>query len=433
MDKKRILVSSMVIAGMFLGCFIIGAGAQKVTLDVPVMMGWRCIQPAIDRVGEFEAAHPGVKVKIYEFPFFELLEKQYIEAASQAGKFDLAQVDHEGIPTLMASGMIYPLNDFIKEKYGSIENWKKRFFPLIRVGIDEQGNILFVPFHANIRYGIYRKDLFDKYGYEPPRTFEELRDIAKSLTRDIDGDGRVDLWGLTMMGEYRAAYFTYFDLATSMGMVGPEVLDEKGRVRISVEGSQDREAAIKAAKFLQDMIFKYKAMPPNTVQIGHAQQWEMWKKGQIAMSISWWGDYWTDPLLRSFGEVGSFAHPTLPGVTRAQWGSWWTEAVWKLSDNPKMAFEFIDWLLSKDLQDAMSKGSGQASPIKDYTEEYVRRGWVAPALPEAFERASSPPHTPEFPAISEAFRTELARLLTNEITPKQMVDNVAKKLVKVMK
>ena len=41
----------------------------------------------------------------------------------------------------------------------------------------------------------YRTDLFEKAGLKPPTTVEEFVRVAKSLTADTNGDGKIDQWG----------------------------------------------------------------------------------------------------------------------------------------------------------------------------------------------------------------------------------------------
>jgi multiple sugar transport system substrate-binding protein len=44
------------------------------------------------------------------------------------------------------------------------------------------------------------KELFDKEGIAPPKTWSQFRAAAKRLTKDADGDGVADQFGLVLMG-----------------------------------------------------------------------------------------------------------------------------------------------------------------------------------------------------------------------------------------
>ena len=48
---------------------------------------------------------------------------------------------------------------------------------------------------------IYRKDMADKAGLKPPKTWNDLLANAKALTQSTKGDGKVDIYGITLPGD----------------------------------------------------------------------------------------------------------------------------------------------------------------------------------------------------------------------------------------
>lgn len=416
-------------------------GAVKLT--IPVMEGWSCIQPFIDRVGEFEK-QTGYAVEYHGFPFFDMLQKEYLEAVSPNPVYDTAMVDHEGIPTLRESGGMLPLNDLIKRDFGDVEKWKSTMYPLINVCEDSDGNILFVPFHANEEYICYQEKLFTdpteqknfkaKYGYDlkPPETYQELIEVAQFFTRDTNNDGKIDLWGMIYGGEFRAALFAWFNIATSMGMDGTRLVDDNGEILLK-KGTKDYDAALEATQYWYDLIYKYKISPPNTGEIGHAQLWEMWKAGKAAMAQWWWGDYWMNPDFNIAGTGKSIPFPRKEGVTNCGWGSWWTMGIYKSSKNPEAAWEFIKWITSPDIQNAMSEATGQASPTISIAQEQASKGWIAPALLEELSRASYPPSVIENTEVLDKIRTHLGEVLTNAVTPEEAMEAISKDIESIVK
>ena len=52
-----------------------------------------------------------------------------------------------------------------------------------------------------LAYGLfYNKKLFEKAGLQPPKTWSEFVDTAKKLTKDTNGDGKIDQWGVAIEG-----------------------------------------------------------------------------------------------------------------------------------------------------------------------------------------------------------------------------------------
>ena len=47
---------------------------------------------------------------------------------------------------------------------------------------------------------MYRPSLLKEAGYDaPPQTWDELLDMAKTLNKDTDGDGTIDIYGVGKM------------------------------------------------------------------------------------------------------------------------------------------------------------------------------------------------------------------------------------------
>lgn len=448
--KTGISFGCMALAGCMVfmaALFISGARAEgkaRTKIILPSMMGWVCIKPAIDRTADFEKEHPDIKIEWLELPYAELHEKQFLEASMGAGALDMAMTDATGIPPLKNSGMMLPLNKFVERDFGSVEAWNERFYWLNEIDLDGEGNVLFVPFHANVPFGVYRKDLFEdpkekanfkaKYGYDlaPPETWEQVRDVARFFTRDLDGDGEIDQWGITWQAASDWVGGMWISVASSFGM-SMELLDEQGRVALGVEGHPAREGALKGSQYWYDLMYKDKCMPPFLITIGVPEQWEMWKAGKIAMSIDFWGDYWAHPDLKIPGEVGSFVAPLAPGATAGHWGSWWTVAGFKEAKNHEAIWEIIKWLTSKEIQAAMSEGSGQGSPIKAYNKDFMEKGWVSESLHDGLMHAVYPWHVTEFPLLFEVANTESGKMITDQQSPTETIDSIAKGFRKVLK
>ena len=48
---------------------------------------------------------------------------------------------------------------------------------------------------------IYRKDMADKAGLKPPKTWADLLVNVKALTQDTNGDGKIDIYGISIPGD----------------------------------------------------------------------------------------------------------------------------------------------------------------------------------------------------------------------------------------
>ena len=70
---------------------------------------------------------------------------------------------------------------------------KDEIDPTLLDSIKYQGKIWSVPFATNNVGIFYRPSLFKAAGIkELPRNWEEFREVAKKLTRDTNGDNKID-------------------------------------------------------------------------------------------------------------------------------------------------------------------------------------------------------------------------------------------------
>src|SRR5690554_3480294 len=65
---------------------------------------------------------------------------------------------------------------------------------------NDEGQIFGIPFLWESLIVLYNKDILDEAGIDLPTsdnpwTWDDLRQVAKELTKDFDGDGQVDQWG----------------------------------------------------------------------------------------------------------------------------------------------------------------------------------------------------------------------------------------------
>jgi ABC-type glycerol-3-phosphate transport system substrate-binding protein len=197
-----------------------------------------------------------------------------------------------------------------------------------------------------------------------------------------------------------------------------------------------REKAIKEAKFWYDLIHKYKVIPPGASAIGFTEWYEMYARGQGAMFYGWVGDWYdriTSPeIVAKIGESGTCVRPTqIPEGT--YYTSMWGYGIPKTCKNPEAAWALIKWLISEDIQLAMSRESGQASPLVKYTEKAIEKGWVAEALRTELKRGRLPQKFIQCPAVVSLYWTYASELYAGGLTPEEFVDKIAKETEKIMR
>src|SRR6185503_6596826 len=102
--------------------------------------------------------------------FYDILTE--LNAASTP--FGLLLVYDAIIPFLARQGLIQPLNNVFPD-------YERRFVSasIRRCVVDEQ--LFAVPLHTSARLLFWRKDLLEKHGHKPPKTWAELEETALSI------------------------------------------------------------------------------------------------------------------------------------------------------------------------------------------------------------------------------------------------------------
>jgi multiple sugar transport system substrate-binding protein len=301
---------------------------------------------------KFTKDNPNVKIE------FEILKWDEIDVKSMS---DLrTNISHDIImssPQLMAQhglvGDLLDLSPFIK-KYSN-EFDEMRWSPVWNTGSIDNKYFGF-PMGVHSRFVVYKKDFFKDAGLDPdrpPKDLDELVQYAQKLTRDIDGDGKTDIWGLGMnLGNNRGTAELYF--APLIWHFDGDIWDPNTK-----KASFATEAGIKSAQFLYDLIYKYK-VTPEWVLAGTLDDVVLrpFLDGKIAMAWGW-GTYWIyaleekgwfkgifPPKENGTAEIAdAFVTPTKEGK---QFENSWSISIHKLSKNPELSFEFLRYLLKPE-------------------------------------------------------------------------------------
>ncbi len=169
---------------------------------------------------------------------------QKLMGASAAGKPPgMAQVYESWTSELLDAGKIVPIEDYLHGEGGIPDSVVEDILPVFREDNQWDGRFITFPFNKSVPVFFYNMDLFEERGIDHfPRTWEEFREVAKKLTFDRDGDGKIDVWG------------TAFPVSTWMFAC---ILHQKGGALIKDgKATFDSPEGIAALQFLVDLVHK---------------------------------------------------------------------------------------------------------------------------------------------------------------------------------
>jgi multiple sugar transport system substrate-binding protein len=182
------LIVSVLLAGE------VGVLAQpKMVLELP---SYQATEPGFadwwkEAVKEFEATHPNVRIDLISIPYnvhHDKLTMRFVamnppEITHMSSRFFFGFADR---------GFLEPLDGYM-EGTDIQEVWTPMQQVMVRKG--KTYGILLLSY----AYGLYYNEkMFKEAGVVPPTTMTEVVEISKILTRDTDGDGIVDQYGISL-------------------------------------------------------------------------------------------------------------------------------------------------------------------------------------------------------------------------------------------
>ncbi|MBB5323933.1 multiple sugar transport system substrate-binding protein [Anoxybacillus tepidamans] len=292
-----ISMSTMLLGSALAGC---SSGNEKTagketggTKDEKVevtLAGWggnpteqKLLQQTLD---EFQKKYPNIKVK------YEVISDQYMDVIKTrlvGGEGpDVFYLDAFEAPALMKTGALESLDQYVTDDF-DINDFEK---PLLDAFKGEDGKIYGFPKDYSTLALFYNKKMFQEAGVEVPKTWDELREVAKKLTKGTQ------VYGFGVAPELARLYY----IAESKG--GKVVTDNKA--------SFADPKVVEALQPIVDMRVKDKsAAQPN--EVGANWGGEMFGQGKAAMVIE---GNWAIPFLKDTFpnlEYGTAEVPTIDG------------------------------------------------------------------------------------------------------------------------
>jgi multiple sugar transport system substrate-binding protein len=170
------------------------AGATPITLTY-----WPAANPIEVRVADqlalqWNAENPDVQVRVQPLPAGRSTEEVLLAAIVARSTPDVSSnVSSALLARLVRAKGVVRLDNRTATAARLAERASPAMLASLRL---PDGGIYAFPWKTNPEMLMYNVDLFKAAGLSPPRTHSELLTAFRRLTRDTDGDGRLDRWGL---------------------------------------------------------------------------------------------------------------------------------------------------------------------------------------------------------------------------------------------
>ena len=415
---------SSILAASLITPSVFGAGATiRFAGDSDVGEGGRWTRAA----AEEWAQKTGNKIEYISRPNDASATLQLFQQywAAKSGDVDVFMIDviWQGIANAHAVDL---------KKYFTADDIKA-FFPRIIENNTVGGKLVSIPWFTDAGLLYYRTDLLQKYGYSaPPKTWEELAEMAKKIQDGERKEGKADFQGFVFQGKASESV-TCNAIEWIYSYNGGTIVDPDKKVTIN------NPNAIKALQTARSWVGTI--APVGVTTYGEEEARNIWQAGNAAFMRNW-------PYAYALGQdpksviSGKFDITVLPkggddGKNAACLGGWQL-MVSAYSKVPDAAADLVKYLVSSDEQKKHSIALSQLPTLPAlYTDPDVlaKNPFFKNALP-VLENAVARPSTVtgvDYNQLSTSFFQNVNQVLNGTKSAQQAVsavEGVAKRILR---
>ncbi|WP_375454175.1 extracellular solute-binding protein [uncultured Methylobacterium sp.] len=337
-------------------------------------------------VPEFET-ETGIKVEWELLNHFEVINKGQADMLSGRGYYDVVMLHGFQLGPMISADAIRPIDDLVANAKLSNPGLDAADFiqlPYKTAAFSKGKQYAFINWNYNQVYWA-RADLLTnpdemkafkaKYGYDlaPPKTMEQMRDIAEFFTRRkgamLAGKPlESDFYGIVLEGIKGGSTFPAL-WTNFIKNYGGDLIDASGK---AIFDSPETVAALRMWAQL------WKFAPPGIAEYSLVDVPTVMGNGIAAQTIAW-SDFVLGVDKKGVSPLaGKFVYATVPvkagrEKTRFAEAEPSVTAISAASKNPEPTFLFLQWLADKKQQDKLIAMGEGGVPIRESS-------WAAPAI-----------------------------------------------------
>jgi len=216
-------------------------------------------------------------------------------------------------------------------------------YPVVVASYTVGDKLVAIPHHAYVGVLLYRTDLLRRYGYrEPPKTWDELEQMATRIQAGERAKGVKDFWGYVWQGAIDED-LTCNGLEWQMSEGGGRIIEDDKT--ISVNNPQTIRAWQRAARWVGSI------SPPSVIAYAKWDAQNVWSSGKAAFFRGWESDYSLITLPVPAGSaLTEFGVTSVPGGRAGRVSTLGGDGLGlsRASVHPREALELIRFLRRRD-------------------------------------------------------------------------------------
>jgi multiple sugar transport system substrate-binding protein len=368
----------------------------------------------------------GIKVTYVYVPFVALRERLTAEMVGGSDDFDLVTAMDVWIPPLVDK-YLAPIDKDLAARKIDMKRYPASF---VASGVFPTGTYG-LPVRCHIQLLWYRKDLFEKAGLQPPKTWDEMVEAAKKVQEQNPGIAGVTIPYGKADGQNLMVWYNF------LWGAGGDLFDDK------MKPIFNSAAGIKATQDYTDFILKHKVTPAGAASFNESDSSTYFFQGKAGMVPVWWHVY-NRLKLPDAGvkaeQVGFVPLPSYPGKGSTTYTNNWIYGLNGKSKNRDAAIEFLDWISSAEIEKAILVDPNENDVVcvhwdnlRDPQVNARFNGMHAIAAKALETTTKAIPNVPEFLPVVDILSAAMSNIVTGGATIPDALNGAAAQATRVIR
>ena len=395
-----------------------GTGSKEGELNVALFKGGYGIDFFETAAKEYEAAHPGKRVKVWGNPrVWEQLRPLFVAGTPPDLSWPGWGMDYW---PLVYENKVIPLDEYLDgPPYEGSGTWRDTFEPSLLALGQYEGKQYMLPYFFSISGWWYDKVLFAKHGWEPPKTWSELLTLCAKIKA-------AGIAPITYQGKYPYYAIAGFLVPWAISHGGMQVFDDCQNL---VPGAWKSPSMLEAARRIKQLM-DLGCFQKGANGMSHTEAQMEFVTGRAAMIPcgTWLHSEMREQLPKGNFEMTFFLPPVLddgkgdPMAVAIGIEPWVIPTDGK---NRELAVDFYKYLTTPKKARQFVEEKGTLMAVKGSDEAKMPAYLETPAA--AFRAAKvtySSEYAQWYPALGKASQDAMSALMTGEATPEQFVQRL---------
>jgi len=392
--------TALLLFGAFFFFSCATAGAQNTELR---FVTWKAEVPKVwdEAIADFERQNPGIKLvrEIGPQSSTQIHDLLTQKLKNRDPRLDVFFMDTIWPAEFASAGWALPLDRY----FTTAE--RDKFLPAPISANQYRGQIFGVPLFIDAGVLYYRKDFLEKYGLRPPRTWPELVEAAKLILSREPGSQLIGFSG--QFKQYEGLVCNMMEYILSHGGA---LWDEKRMV-----SALEEPAALEAVRFVRDRMIG-EISHRGVLSYEEPESLALFTQGRAIFHRNWpyaWSIANDPANSKVAGKVGIMPLPSFSAAKGVAALGGWQLGVSRFSTKPDIAWRFVAFMTSKEIQKRIGLATGRAPTRTALYEDSELTGEMPQlrSLLDTFRQAVPRPTTPVYVPLSNIMQRYFSSVL----------------------